>query len=88
MGFGHILGLQIVGPCCGALIDMLYEEFGMRFFEAYLEDFRNDPLSRDNKFARHLLIEAVGQWRASAMEQAAASAAASQRTHEAEAATG
>ena len=73
-GFGDFLGLQIVGPCCGAVIDQLYAEFGNLFFNATLEDFMQDPLSSDHEFLRQLLKEATERWHESAIKHLASGA--------------
>lgn len=37
------LGLQLVEPCCGALLDRVYTESGEEFALQFLHDFAQDP---------------------------------------------
>jgi len=39
----RIFGFQLVEECCGKTIDVLYEELGEEFCQAFLEDFAKDP---------------------------------------------
>jgi len=41
---GYFLGLQFVDECCGAVLDILYEEFAETFIETFLKDFSENPL--------------------------------------------
>jgi hypothetical protein len=55
----HFLGYKGVLQCCGRVIDILYQQWGLQFFQKTLTAFQKEPLSCDNYVIRMLLKDAV-----------------------------
>ena len=51
--------MQLVEPCCGALIDQLYQEFREKFVLQYLKDFAEDPTNPEFHIFRQALLESL-----------------------------
>ncbi len=66
----QLLGVQIVEECCGKAIDMLYNEFGEEFFEKFLAEYAENPLSPRFAFVGATINNALGQVNKKALELA------------------
>lgn len=55
----HFLGYLGIKQCCGKLIDILYQQWGVEFFERRLSDFEKEPRSCNNHYMRLQLEKAV-----------------------------
>ncbi len=64
----HFLGYRGILQCCGKLIDILYQQWSMEFFQKTLTDFQKDPLSCDNYVTRMLLEDVIKIWKSKSME--------------------
>lgn len=55
----RVLGRQIVEGCCGAVIDVLYQEHGEDFAVAFLDELAKDPTNPRFGFFRRKLVETL-----------------------------
>lgn len=56
-----VLGLQVVEPCCGALLDALYRDLGKEFAIQYLKDFAKDPTASEYYELRRCLQDSLSE---------------------------
>ena len=64
------MGTQGVVECCGAIIDLVFREWGREFAEKILRDFANDPLKSYNYTLRSSIRDAVKAWSLKAYKEA------------------
>ncbi len=64
----RFLGLQLVEECCGRLFDVLYQEIGEEFCQAFLEDFAKNPTDAQFSVLKIILKDLPKKLRARAQE--------------------
>lgn len=57
----RLLGLEGFEHCCGRLLDVIYQESGDRFVEAFLMEFAENPADPRFDFFRRLLQQRLGE---------------------------
>jgi len=53
----RFLGLDVIQECCGAVIDVVYQEWGEDFFRQKFEEFLGDPFAGEYGSIRFLIAD-------------------------------
>jgi len=57
----NFLGYQVVGECCGALLDKIFEEIGDDCCTFFIEDFAEDPMDPRFLMLRFILPDCLNK---------------------------